>query len=60
MRVSARQGIGADPSEEEFHSLFRLYLKSFGCEYRREIIEDLLDKHYRRKHGDKAYYGQPR
>lgn len=45
-RIPFKIEIG-DPSEEEFHSLFRLYLKSFGCEYRREIIEDLLDRHYR-------------
>ena len=26
----------ADPSEEEFHQLFQLYAKTFGCEYRRD------------------------
>lgn len=36
-----------DPSEEEFHVLFELYARSFGCEYRREVIEDLLQRHYR-------------
>jgi hypothetical protein len=37
-----------DPSEEEFHELFKLYAKSLRFEYRREIVEDLLERHYRR------------
>lgn len=36
-----------DPREEEFHHLFRLYARSFGCEYRAEVIDDLLRRHYR-------------
>jgi hypothetical protein len=36
-----------DPSEDEFHQLFKLYAKTFGCEYRPETIEDLLARHYR-------------
>ena len=45
-RIPFKIEIG-DPSEEEFHQLFQLYCKSFGCEYRPEVIEDLLDRHYR-------------
>jgi predicted ATPase with chaperone activity len=45
-RIPFKIEIG-DPSEEEFHLLFRLYSKSFGCEYRPEVIEDLLRRHYR-------------
>lgn len=36
-----------DPSEEEFHLLFQLYAKSFGCEYRRDVVDDLVARHYR-------------
>jgi predicted ATPase with chaperone activity len=36
-----------DPSEEEFQFLFELYATTFGCEYRREAVEDLLKRHYR-------------
>jgi len=45
-RIPFKIEIG-DPDEEEFHQLFELYTRSFGCEYRREIIDDLLDRHYR-------------
>jgi predicted ATPase with chaperone activity len=36
-----------DPDESEFHRLFQLYACSFGCEYRKEVIDDLLARHYR-------------
>ena len=42
-RIPFKIEIG-DPSEEEFHELFELYARSFGCEYRREIIDDLIDQ----------------
>ncbi len=45
-RIPFKIEIG-DPNEEEFHQLFELYARSFGCEYRREIIDDLIDRHYR-------------
>jgi predicted ATPase with chaperone activity len=45
-RIPFKIEIG-DPSEEEFHQLFELYARSFGCQYRREIIDDLLARHYR-------------
>ncbi len=39
-----------DPSEEEFHTLFELYCRSFGCAYRAEVVEYLLSTHYRPVH----------
>lgn len=36
-----------DPTDEEFHHLFRLYCKKFGCEYRKEVVNYLLEQHYR-------------
>ncbi len=45
-RIPFKIEIG-DPSEEEFHQLFALYSRSFGCEYRREPIDDLITRHYR-------------
>jgi predicted ATPase with chaperone activity len=45
-RIPFKIEIG-DPSEEEFHQLFELYSRSFGCEYRHDVIEGLLDRHYR-------------
>ncbi len=38
-----------NPSPEEFHSLFELYAKKFGCEYRPEVVNYLLDTHYQGK-----------
>jgi predicted ATPase with chaperone activity len=57
-RIPFKIEIG-DPSEEEFQHLFRLYSKSFGCDYRREVIEDLLERHYR-KTGRRLRRCQPR
>ncbi len=45
-RIPYKIKIG-DASEAEFHRLFQLYAPSFGCAYRREVVEDLLNKHYR-------------
>ena len=36
-----------DPTDEEFLLLFRLYCEKFGCEYRKEAVNYLLEKHYR-------------
>lgn len=36
-----------DPDETEFQHLFKLYSKTFGCEYRPEVVEYLLQTHYR-------------
>jgi len=37
----------ADADEEEFHQLFQLYTQSFGCEYRREAVDYLIQTHFR-------------
>src|SRR5690606_37764334 len=37
-----------DPSDEEYHHLFRLYCGKFGCEYRKDIVNYLLETHYRK------------
>jgi predicted ATPase with chaperone activity len=37
----------ADPDEEEFVHLFRLYAEKLGCEYRPDPVQHLLDRHYR-------------
>ncbi len=37
----------ADPSIDEFLELFKLYADRFKCEYRPEIVEYLIDTHYR-------------
>jgi len=36
-----------DPDPTEFHHLFELYARSFGCECRPEAVDHLLNKHYR-------------
>lgn len=35
-----------NPSPEEFQSLFELYARKFGCEYRPEVVEYLVRTHY--------------
>lgn len=37
-----------DPSDDEFHFLFQLYCRQFGCEYRKDVVNYLLETHYRR------------
>lgn len=36
-----------DPSDQEFHHLFRIYSAKFGCEYRKDVVNYLIEKHYR-------------
>jgi predicted ATPase with chaperone activity len=36
-----------DPDEKEFHRLFEIYSENLGFEYRREMVQYLIDKHYR-------------
>ncbi len=36
----------ADPSPKEFHVLFQIYCEKFGCEYRPEIVDYLLNNHF--------------
>lgn len=45
-RIPYKIEIG-DPTEEEFTRLFELYANAFGCEYRPEVVEYLLETHYR-------------
>ena len=57
-RIPYKIEIG-DPSEEEFRQLFRLYSRSLGCDYRGDVIEDLLERHFR-KAGRRLRRCQPR
>lgn len=36
-----------DPSDEEFHYLFKMYCGKFGCEYRKDVVNYLIETHYR-------------
>jgi len=36
-----------DPSNEEFHELFQLVAPTMGFAYDRQVIEELIEKHYR-------------
>lgn len=36
-----------DPTDDEFHHLFKMYSERFGCEYRKDVVNYLLDNHYR-------------
>ena len=36
-----------DPDEQEFHRLFRIYAEHLNFAYRREVVEHLIEKHYR-------------
>ncbi|MFZ5833399.1 MAG: AAA family ATPase [Planctomycetota bacterium] len=45
-RIPYKIEIG-DASETEFHRLFQLYARKFGCEYRRDVVEHLVGQHYR-------------
>jgi hypothetical protein len=37
-----------DPSDEEFHYLFKMYCGKFGCEYRKDVVNYLLETHYKK------------
>lgn len=45
-RIPYKIEIG-DASEEEFHRLFQLYAPVFHCDYRPEVVDYLMGKHYR-------------
>ena len=36
----------SDPSEAEFHELFKLYAKAFSCEYDPNVVDYLIKTHY--------------
>ncbi len=44
-RIPYKIEIG-DPSPQEFHSLFQIYAKSFKCEFKPAVIDQLIEKHY--------------
>ena len=48
-RIPYKIEIG-DPDETEFQHLFKLYSKTFGCEYQPDVVDYLLEKHYRKSH----------
>lgn len=35
-----------DPSRDEFHLLFKYTAKQLHCEFRPEVVDDLIDRHY--------------
>ncbi|MEQ8785817.1 MAG: AAA family ATPase [Pirellulaceae bacterium] len=37
-----------DPSEAEFHKLFQIFSRTFGCEYSQPAVDYLIQQHYRR------------
>ena len=37
----------ADPTQDEFHELFRTYAATFGCQYDAAAVDGLLARHYR-------------
>lgn len=44
-RIPYKIEIG-DPDKSEFQALFRLYCEKYQCEYRPEIVDPLIDKHF--------------
>lgn len=44
-RIPYKIEIG-DATEQEFHDIFRLYCDQYGCEYRPDVVDYLLTKHY--------------
>jgi predicted ATPase with chaperone activity len=36
-----------DPSDSEFHKLFEIYCAQFQCAFRPDVVDDLLERHYR-------------
>ncbi|HEX4148499.1 MAG TPA: AAA family ATPase, partial [Pirellulales bacterium] len=47
-RIPYKIEIG-DPDESEFHLLFQINARSFGCEYRREVVDELIQRQYRER-----------
>lgn len=45
-RIPYKIEIG-DASEDEFQDLFELYAGQFGCEYRPDVVDYLIENHYR-------------
>jgi Mg-chelatase subunit ChlI len=36
-----------DPGPEEYHDLFEIYAREFGCTYRPDVVDYLIEKHYK-------------
>ena len=36
----------SDPQPDEFHQLFQIYCDKFGCDYQKDVIDELIQKHY--------------
>ncbi|REK08201.1 MAG: AAA family ATPase [Planctomycetota bacterium] len=47
-RIPYKIEIG-NPGEAEFQKLFELYCNTYGCEYRSDVVDELVEKHYRNK-----------
>jgi hypothetical protein len=45
-RIPYKIEIG-NASEQEFHQLFALYAEHFGCEYRGDVVDYVIETHYR-------------
>jgi predicted ATPase with chaperone activity len=45
-RIPYKIEIG-NPDVDEFHGLFKLYAKTFGCDYEADAVDHLLTEHYR-------------
>lgn len=48
-RIPYKIEIG-DPATDEFHELFEIYADIFDCEYRPDVVDYLIDKHYVTEH----------
>ncbi len=45
-RIPYKIEIG-NPAREEFHQLFEIYADAFECDFRPEVVDHLVEKHYR-------------
>ena len=37
----------SDPDAEEYHELFEIYAREFGCTYRPDVVDYLIEHHYK-------------
>jgi len=44
-RIPYKIEIG-DPTQDEFHELFQIYTRVFDCEYRPDVVDQVIAKHY--------------
>lgn len=44
-RIPYKIEIG-DPTADEFHELFEIYAQNFDCEYRPDVVDVLIQRHY--------------